>query len=267
MPFANNKGVKIHYELDGDTGAPPLILAHGFGSDIEGWYKTGYAQELAKTNRLIIVDAHGFAKSDKPHEIKDYAAEIVAADYIAILDDLKIEKAGFYGYSMGGRFGFQAMARFALNRLSSLIIGGATPYGTVTDEERKETELRIGGLKLAVAEGMEAYVKAFYEKTYGPMPPEDRAATLANDPQALLAIRTAYEYWPRSDDIMPQMKLPVLVFCGGADPRFPMAEECVRHLPNATFVGFPGYGHLQIFRKSEIVLPHIKRFLAAANGK
>jgi pimeloyl-ACP methyl ester carboxylesterase len=265
MPFTNNKGVKIHYELDGN--GPPLILAHGFGSDIQGWYKNGYAPELSKNYKLIIVDARGFGGSDKPHELKDYDADVVASDYTAILDDLKIDKANFYGYSMGGRFGFQAMARHALSRLSSLIIGGATPYGTVTEEERKETELRIAGLKLAVAQGMEAYIKAFYEKTYGSMPAEDRAANLANDPKALLAIRTAYEYWPRSDDIMPKMTLPILVFCGGADPRFPIAEECVRHMPNATFVGFPGFGHLQIFRKSELVLPHIKKFLAGANKK
>jgi pimeloyl-ACP methyl ester carboxylesterase len=243
------------------------ILSHGFGSDIQGWYKNGYAPELAKNCRLIIVDARGCGGSDKPHGIKDYDAAVVASDYTTILDDLKIERTSFFGYSMGGRFGFQALVRHARPRLTSLIIGGATPYGTVTEEERKETELLTGGLKLAVAQGMDAYVKSFYEKKYGPMPAEERAASLASDPQALLALRTAYESWPPSDDILPQLKLPVLVYCGGADLRFPMAEKCVRQMPHATFIGFPGYGHIQIFRKSELVLPHIKEFLARVNRK
>ena len=33
MPYANNKGVKIHYEVEGRS--TPLMLVHGFGSNLK----------------------------------------------------------------------------------------------------------------------------------------------------------------------------------------------------------------------------------------
>jgi hypothetical protein len=35
MPYANNKGVRIHYEVEG--GGPPLVLEHGLDASLELW--------------------------------------------------------------------------------------------------------------------------------------------------------------------------------------------------------------------------------------
>ncbi len=262
MPYANNNGVRIHYETDGS--GLPLMLQHSFSSSLDNWYKNGYAEVLRKDYKLILVDARGHGKSDKPHSVEDYRSDIVAGDYTAILDELEIQKAHFFGYSMGGRIGFQSLARHALSRLSSLIIGGATPYGTRTQAEREEYAMRLKALKLGAEKGMDAYIANFYEKAYGPMPPADRAEALKNDPQALFAIRQAYEEWPSSGDIIAKLGIPVMVFCGGADPRFEMAEECVKRIRNAVFVPFAGLGHIQVMVRSELVLPHVKKCLAEA---
>lgn len=257
MPFASNDGVRIHYEVDGS--GPPVVLAHGFSRTLESWYENGYAQVLSKKYRLVLVDSRGFGKSDKPHKIEDYGPGIIAADYTAVMDRLRIEKAHFFGYSMGGRFAFQAMARYAKPRLLSLIIGGATPYGTVTDEEREETELRIRGLELAVQQGMEAYIESFYEKLYK-LGDKERKDILDNDPDALLAIRLAYERWPSAADLLPKLDIPVLVYCGEKDPRFPMAKECVTHMPKAVFVPFPRLDH-PLAMHTKKVLPYAEKFL------
>ena len=262
MPYANNQGTRIHFEVDGQ--GPPLLLQHGFSSTLERWYEHGYVAELAKDYRTILVDARGHGKSDKPHDEEAYRADIIAADYTAILDELGIEKSHFFGYSMGGRIGFQSLARYTRPRLASLIIGGATPYGTRTEAERKEYELRIAGLQMAVEKGMEAYITNFVEKTSGPLSPSDRTATLANDPEALLAIRKAYEKWPSAEDILPGITMPCLVFCGEADNRHQMASEGTRRIPSASFVSFPGLAHRQVFTRADLVLPCVKKFLAAA---
>jgi len=57
MPFANNNGVKIHYEIEGN--GPPIVLHHGFGGVGERWREYGYTQELNKNNRVIALDARG----------------------------------------------------------------------------------------------------------------------------------------------------------------------------------------------------------------
>jgi pimeloyl-ACP methyl ester carboxylesterase len=49
------------------------------------------------------------------------------SDIVAVLDELGIEKAHYYGYSMGGWIGF-GMAKHASDPLRTLIIGGAHPY-------------------------------------------------------------------------------------------------------------------------------------------
>ncbi|MGB8516046.1 MAG: alpha/beta fold hydrolase, partial [Pseudolabrys sp.] len=52
--------------------------------------------------RLVLVDARGHGASDKPHDRASYVWPISVADILAVVDDLDIERAAFWGYSMGG---------------------------------------------------------------------------------------------------------------------------------------------------------------------
>lgn len=87
----------------------------------------GYVEALQHDYRLILVDAQGHGHSDKPHEPAAYEPQLFVADILAVLDHLHIAKAHFWGYSMGGRIGF-ATAKYAPERFSSFIIGGAHSY-------------------------------------------------------------------------------------------------------------------------------------------
>jgi pimeloyl-ACP methyl ester carboxylesterase len=40
MPYADNKGVRIHYQVEG--AGRPLVLQHGFTESIEDWSERGY---------------------------------------------------------------------------------------------------------------------------------------------------------------------------------------------------------------------------------
>ncbi len=37
MPFANAGGVRLHYRIDGDAAAPPLVLSNSLGASLEMW--------------------------------------------------------------------------------------------------------------------------------------------------------------------------------------------------------------------------------------
>ena len=44
MPYANNHGVHIHYQVDGQ--GPPLVMQHGMTQTLMSWYDSGYVDGL-----------------------------------------------------------------------------------------------------------------------------------------------------------------------------------------------------------------------------
>jgi len=266
MPFANNNGVKIHYEIEGK--GPSIILQHGFAGSLESWYDNGYVKGLKDDYNLILVDGRGHGRSDKPHEPEAYRAELIAADYTTILDDLKLKTAIYYGYSMGGNIGWRCIARYALPRISAFILGGSTPYGYTTQTEKDFGEGITNAIREAGKRGPEAWVE-YQLKQGSPMTPEQKARSLRySDPKALLAHRIAsIDLWPSAADILPKINIPVFVFVGENDAYFPKAKEAIKALPNVRFVSFPGHNHGETSRDSAAVLPHVKKFLAEVATK
>ncbi len=59
--------------------------------------------------------------------------------------------------------------------------------------------------------------------------------------------------------------VPCLLYVGEMDGVHPIAKEWARQMANVTFVTLPGLGHGEAIRRSDEVLPHVKRFLAAVN--
>ena len=113
MPYVINDGVHIHYQMEG--AGPPLVLHHGVTASLKRWYQCGYVEALRDRYRLILIDARGHGKSDKPHEPAAYQTERRVADVLAVLDDVGIERAHVFGSSTGGLIGF-ALARPAPDR-------------------------------------------------------------------------------------------------------------------------------------------------------
>jgi pimeloyl-ACP methyl ester carboxylesterase len=266
MPFVENQGVKIHYEIEGRGS--PVVLMHGFMADAKTWYALGFAKELSKDYELILVDARGHGASDKPHALEAYDLRLMVGDLVSILDDQGISKASFFGYSMGGRIGFR-IPLYAPNRFNALILGGAA-YPLRGDEDVKD-EILAGislALNRAIRESpdnpMAAYV-ALVEKTSGqPLDPDARTLFLSEDAVALQAAIQAHRLAvsPRAEEALPRFTMPCLVFVGEADPRYLVARECASHMPNASFVSLPGLNHLEAL-DSDIMLPHVKKFLAS----
>ena len=128
MPFISSRGVSIHYEVEGDPAAPPLMLHHGWTSDIESWRDFGYVRALEERFRLIMIDARGHGLSDVPENSDDYDPELFVADVEAVLNAVGIESVIFWGYSMGAAIGFQ-LAVSTPGRIDRFIAGGMHPYG------------------------------------------------------------------------------------------------------------------------------------------
>ena len=61
MPRVDNKGISIHYRVEGD--GPPLVVLHGITNSSETWYERSYVAALTPTYRLILMDARGTGKA------------------------------------------------------------------------------------------------------------------------------------------------------------------------------------------------------------
>ena len=249
MPYADNQGVRIHYEVEGE--GPPLVIQHGFTDSIQTWYELGYVNALKSDNQLILVDARGHGESDKPHDPESYKPECNVADVVSVLTDLDIPRAHFFGYSMGAWIAF-AMAQFAPDLVHALIIGGGNPNPSLA---RPDPSLQ------ALHKGVEA-IPAVWGV---PVPPSLKARLLTNDMQALIAVRTQRLASPGFAAILPSMTMPCLLFAGEADPAYPANKEFVTRMPNATFFSLPGLGHSDTLFRSDLVLPHVTRFLRTVN--
>ena len=95
MPRVDNKGVSIHYRVEGN--GPPLALAHGITDGSDVFYERGYVAALKPKYRLVLIDARGHGQSDKPNDFQSYTMEKCVSDVVAVLDDLGMKTAIYWG--------------------------------------------------------------------------------------------------------------------------------------------------------------------------
>jgi pimeloyl-ACP methyl ester carboxylesterase len=106
-------GASIHVARAG-KGAP-LLLLHGWPEFWLAWEPV--MQRLADRYTLVAPDLRGFGDSDKPSG--PFGPDGHAADMLALLDALRIERVGAVGHDVGGAV-MQPLARKAPNRLAGL---------------------------------------------------------------------------------------------------------------------------------------------------
>jgi pimeloyl-ACP methyl ester carboxylesterase len=247
MAYADNDGVRIHYQMEGDGS--PLVLQHGYSDSLESWYDLGYVNALKAVYQVILIDARGHGASDKPHQTAQYTRRLQAADIVAVLDDLSIPRADYLGYSMGGQIGF-AVAQYAADRVRGLIIGGAAGGASSRTGDRFLAALDAGGAE--VIPGLLGV----------PLPPALRDRLIANDAEALKACRMDH---PGFANIFSTMAMPCLVYAGATDPVYAAAEAAAAKMPNGSFFGLPHLGHAEVMLHSELVLPRVIDFLSSLN--
>ncbi len=256
MPYAANDGVRIHYAVEG--GGPPLLLHWGFAGSAEDWADAGYVAALRDRYRLVMLDPRGQGRSDKPHDPAAYAVGCRVGDVLAVLDAEGIDRAHFWGYSMGGSIGF-AFGVHAPDRLRSLVLGGAHPF----EGNPRPTE---GDVVLdALGQGMAEMVRVCEDEAPDWwLSPGERERWLAADAEALAAARRQRLTEPDlSEEALAAVRVPALLFAGTLDEPDPV-ERVARLMPQATFVALAGLDHAQAIARTDVVLPHVLGFLARA---
>lgn len=246
MPSATNPrdGSRVYFEDDGGQG-PPVVVLGGFLDPIELVREAPIARALRGLDefRLVFVDHRGHGRSDAPHEPQAYAMPLRVADVVAVLDELRIDRAHVVGISWGGRLCF-GLGEHAPERLRSLVIIGQQPYAIDPDGPLA----RVVGEALADPEvrGIEPLVLAF-EAIAGRYPEAVRAAYLACD---AVAMRAAWEAVIAEGAVSKDLgtwRTPCLI-CVAADDAdfFDQARRAADEIPGAGFVSIGGADHLDV---------------------
>jgi pimeloyl-ACP methyl ester carboxylesterase len=233
MPYATNgwDGARVYFEDEGGDGAP-VILHDGFADCVHDLREWVMAEALASEGfRVIFADHRGHGRSDKPHDPAAYTMPLRAADAVAVLDRLGIERAHFVGRSWGGRLCF-GIGEHARGRVRSLVIGGNQPYAW------PESPIsRAVGQALAAArerESSEPLVRAFEAFWDIEFPSPRRERLLDNDPLALHAAWTAAMAEGAISGELGRWRLPCLIFIGAADADFlEGARRAAEEIPDA----------------------------------
>ncbi len=90
-------GIEINYHRTGGD-RPPVLLLHGLTDNGACW--TRLATDLEADYDLIMPDARGHGRSSVPDQ--GYSVEDRAADVLALIEALELDRPALLGHSMGG---------------------------------------------------------------------------------------------------------------------------------------------------------------------
>jgi len=217
-------GVRIAYDFA--PGAHPVLLVHGFGSNADvTWHGTGWVRTLAEAGRSSITpDLRGHGRSDTPHRSTDYAPRQLAADMVAVIDQLELEEVDVIAYSMGARVA-SALTHLAPERVRKLVVGGAGPLELFETWDMEEMSRFLSGEGIPSDETIAAVLGA--------------AIGAGGDRDALVACVQGVA--GARLDIAPG--IPTLYVAGSDDPIPDGVEEIARER-GAEYLELPGRTHI-----------------------
>jgi pimeloyl-ACP methyl ester carboxylesterase len=239
--YAMVNGLRMYYEIHG-TGQP-LVLLHGaFG------VATTYPA-LSANRQVIAVELQGHghtADIDRP-----LTQEQMADDTAALLKELKVEQADFFGYSMGGNVALAIAIRHP-KLVRKLAIFGSNA-GKIDDAYEPEMLQQFKNLP----------------DDFAPPPLKGPYDQVAPDPSQWPILvkkikKMGLETPGYSAEDLKSIKAPVLIALGDRDAVKPEhGVEMYRLIPNSQLAIFPGGDHFMVWQNPDKLFPTIASFLDA----
>ena len=283
-------GTRIYFETfspEGDSArrrrseskdAAPVLLVMGLGANGRLW-APAVRRLLGSGHDVIVVDNRGCGRSSTPW--RPWTTRTMAADAVAVLDELEIERAHVGGASLGGMIAQEIALEFP-ERVGTLVLLSTTgglprldlvpqrgllqlleavlrSWGPASDPEQRIRDF----LCVATSEDFAARcrpgdevwaaVAAMFEE-----PTNQRGLVM----QFLACAR--HSTWSR----LPRLTMPVQVHHGTEDRLVPFAAggELARGIPGARFVVHEGAGHAILERWDELG-ESILAFLAESEAR
>jgi 3-oxoadipate enol-lactonase len=227
------------------AGPPDLLCIHGLVDTLEIWDRVAAA--LAERARVARYDQRGHGESTAPPG--PTRREDLAADTVAVLDALEIERAVLVGHSLGGIVAMTAALEYP-TRVAGLVL-----IGTASQCSEKVAGWYERIARAGERDGNAGLARAIYgERSDRRVAGE--AVGIAHVTRALVSLF--------DDPLTPRLgeiHCPVRLLVGEKDPMGPKASRIIREkLVDATLELVPERGHWLHVEVPDVVVRALDRW-------
>lgn len=259
MIVAQLNGIDIAYTSVGDVNAPAVLMIMGLSASHRAWPEDLINGLAAAGYRVILFDNRDTGESARLDALGEpnlrwqwlksatglkvvnppYTLNDMAADSIALLDQLGIEKVHIVGASMGGMIA-QIIAAEYPQRTASLVSIMSTTGARHLPRSKRQNKREGWSIE-------KLHDRGFYRSAI---------------PRQLMAVVAAGD---RSEQVRT-ISVPTLVLHGEEDTMLPPAHGLHTHelITGSTYISFPGMGHAMPAKLLPTILDAVKSHFSAA---
>lgn len=259
----------------------PILLVHGFGASYRHYRRI--IPELAKTHKVYALDLLGFGESEKP--LIDYTMDVWAEQIQDFMTEMMQQQpAILVGNSIGSLAVMMVSAsqKDAVRGIVLLNCAGGMNNKAISDDFRIKLAMPIF-LLIDFLLGQKAIARYLFDKFRAPDnlrqillnvypgKPEsvdDELIDLLYQPscddnalETFVSVVTGPDPGPRPEDLVDDIKAPMLILWGDKDPFTPSdgpVGQWFQNLPShrgeTKFVHLPGIGHCPMDEDPDAVL-------------
>jgi pimeloyl-ACP methyl ester carboxylesterase len=232
-------GIQMYYAVYGS--GTPILLIHGGLGNADIW--ANQVITLSKTHEVIVADSRGHGRSTRTADPFGY--DLMASDYLALLDYLKIKQVAIVGWSDGGIIGID-IAMHHPDRLTRLFAQAAnvTTDGVRPDVMENKT--------------FEAYIDRMGEEYKRLSPTPDQYDAFVAQISHMWESQPA---WTAAD--LAQVGVPTEIVLGDHDEAIKRthAELMVREIPGAKLIILKNVSHFACLQDPEGYSKAVLKFL------
>jgi pimeloyl-ACP methyl ester carboxylesterase len=244
--YAPANGIQMYYAVYG--AGDPILLIHGGLSDADIW--ADQVKDLMKDHMVIVADSRGHGRSTRNEQ--PYSYDLMASDYLALLDYLKVNKVALVGWSDGGIIGLDIAMKHP-ERLTRLFAHAAN--------------VTVDGVKPDVTEAgdvMEARAFAPYVEPSGE---DDKTMSKAPDQYDAFVEQISHMWATQpnwSDAELAKITVPTAIVLGDHDEAIKRdhTEHMAQVIPGAQLIILEGAGHSAMLQDPTGYTKAVRDFLS-----
>jgi pimeloyl-ACP methyl ester carboxylesterase len=233
-----------------------VVLVHGLGGRAEDW--RDLAPYLAKAGfRVYLPDLIGYGRSEKPADFS-YSVHDEAGVVVGFLDKLGLSQVDLGGWSMGGAIVQHVAAdhpdrvkRLMLFDSAGILVLPAWDVRLFTPDTPAQVD-QLDALLMPNPPKLPGFVIRDILRVLN-----ERAWIVHRAMDTMLTGKDA------TDNLLPQLKMPLLIVWGAEDKIMPLSqgETIHRLVPQSDLEVVPGCGHLAPGQCAAQIAPKVVEFL------